>query len=191
MAALKTTAISSNDVVLYLLIRSEIAIEQDGYKTGEIELTISDLISMTGYSRSTIKRSLVKLRELGYLSKINDRGQSGRYVVKDVAHLPGEQVAQWDYIPRHETQLLRDLGDYVLGDSSEAPAAVQIQNLQVNIQVNHFHGAEHQQPDHLQKNTPEELQSMIQMIENPSTPARLRSELQKKYTQLTGDPGQW
>lgn len=190
-AALKTRSISSNDLVLYLLIRAETALEESGYKRGEVELTINQLTELTGYSRSTIKRSLVNLREQGYLSKINDYGQAGRYVARDIATLPGEQVATWDYVPRHETQLLRDLNNYVRGDSSEAPAAVHIENLQINIQVNHFHDSEQEQPDKPRQFKKEDMQSMIEMIENSKTPPTLREILQKAYTQLTGAPGQW
>lgn len=189
MDALKTRSISSTDLVLYLLIRSETAREKSGYKLGEIELTIKTLTELTGFSRSTIKKSLVNLREQGYLSKMSDCGQSGRYMVRDIAHLPGDQVASWDYIPLHETQLLEDLNNYARGDSSEAPAAVEIQNLQINIQVNHYHDSN--QPDTQRAYKEEDLQSMIDMIENPTTPPIIRAKLQKVYTQLTGDPGLW
>lgn len=189
MVALKTRSISSNDLVLYLLIRSETARKESGYKLGEIELTIKKLTELTGFSRSTIKRSLVNLREQGYLSKMNDCGQAGRYMARDIAHLPGDQVASWDYIPRHETKLLKDLNNYARGDSGEAPAAVQIQNLQINIQVNHFHDSNLPDPPRAYKQ--EDLQSMIDMIENPTTPPIMRAKLQKVYKQLTGDPGLW
>ena len=188
ITALKEKNISSTDLVLYLLIRSETALAGRGYVDGVIELTINDLIGITGFSQSTIKRTLVNLRKQGYLSKISDCGESGRYLVRDIAHLPGDQVASWPYIPRDETQLLKDLNNYIRGDSSDAPSAEHIKNLQINIQVNHYHNSDEQ--DNPKEPKKEDLQSMITMINAPSTPAKMRENLKRIYTQFTDGPGQ-
>lgn len=184
---LRSQTISTTDIVIYLVMRSAAALSERGYKHGQVELSISELIDLTGFSRSTIKRSLANLGRQDYLNKFSHQGQSGVYVARDVAPLKGAELASWDYVPRDETQLIKNMADYARGDTSEPPPGVTIEQLQINIQVNnHFYGT-----DEPRGRNERDLQSMIDMIENPRTPPAIRQKLVESYTQLTSDPGHW
>lgn len=179
---LREGSIRSTDFVLYLLLRSETALSSTGFTRGQIEMSVGEIVELTGFSRSTVKRSLSNLIQGGFLSRVSQQGQSGIYLAHDIAVLEtdGKKTARWDYIPRDETQLLQDLTAFERGDRGELPEAVQI-----NIQINNYYGTSGAD----RQSDSQDLGDMIAMINDPRTPPTLREKLRQSYARLNGDPG--
>lgn len=176
--AMASGKLSSNDLVIYLLMRSGAE-----YADGIARMSQKEIAQQTGLGLATVKRSIARLLDGGYLMSHTTAGRTAAYQAADLAKLippGGEEHLRWAYVPAAETCQLRELKAYEGGQQSALPDGVTVINninhVTVNVQINNFAAV-----------TDEQLESMKRMIESAQTPPNMRAKIEEQYTRLASD----
>lgn len=115
---------------IYLVIKAH-----TNYSTGMAFPSMETISEKSGISVAQIKRELVKLEKLGYISK-EKRGRANTYTLREKIEIKDDQgrpsaVATWDYLPSSVGAAVADLKNVlVTGDSAKI---VHIERLTVNV----------------------------------------------------------
>ncbi|MBK6556287.1 MAG: helix-turn-helix domain-containing protein [Comamonadaceae bacterium] len=117
---------------VYLVIKAH-----TNYSTGMSFPAIETIAVKSGISVAQVKRELVKLESMQYITK-EKKGRSNHYTlrekvdIKDDAGRPSA-VATWDYLPSSVTAAVADLKNVLVTGKAENARIVHIERLTVNI----------------------------------------------------------
>ena len=117
---------------VYLVIKAH-----TNYSTGMSFPAIETIAVKSGISVAQVKRELVKLETMQYITKVK-KGRSNhdtlreKVDIKDDAGRPSA-VATWDYLPSSVTAAVADLKNVLVTGKAENARIVHIERLTVNI----------------------------------------------------------
>jgi DNA-binding transcriptional MocR family regulator len=115
---------------VYLVIKAH-----TNYATGLSFPAIETIAEKSGISERQVKRELLQLEEMGYITK-EKKGRSNSYTLREKIEIKDEQgrpsaVATWDYLPSSVAAAVADLKNVlVTGDTAKI---VHIERLTVNV----------------------------------------------------------
>jgi DNA-binding transcriptional MocR family regulator len=115
---------------VYLVIKAH-----TNYSTGLSFPAIETISEKSGISVAQVKRELVKLESLGYITK-EKKGRSNSYTLREKIEIKDEQgrpsaVATWDYLPSSVSAAVADLKNVLV--SGDTAKIVHIERLTVNV----------------------------------------------------------
>jgi DNA-binding transcriptional MocR family regulator len=107
------------------------------FRSGESFPKIETLMDVTGVSRSQVKRVLVDLAKLGYLS-VTKKGRQNHYTLREKvviqdAHGRPTAVATWDYLPSSVQESVAEIKNVLVTGDFNGAKIVSIQHLTVNV----------------------------------------------------------
>ena len=154
--------LGANAFTIYCVIKA-----YTDFTTGNAFPSISLIQDKTGFSKSTVIRSLKKLEELGYLSK-HKEGRKNIYTLREKIQIKDDEgrptaVATWDYLPQAVSEAQAELKNFLLtGQQDFRYIKIDTLNLTLNIQ----HGNNNEQINfNLDNITDPKLKELIQRIE--------------------------
>jgi DNA-binding transcriptional MocR family regulator len=115
---------------VYLVIKAH-----TNYSTGLSFPAIETISEKSGISVAQVKRELIKLESLGYITK-EKKGRSNSYTLREKIEIKDEQgrpsaVATWDYLPSSVSAAVADLKNVLV--SGDTAKIVHIERLTVNV----------------------------------------------------------
>lgn len=115
---------------VYLVIKAH-----TNYSTGLSFPAIETISEKSGISVAQVKRELVKLEALGYITK-EKLGRKNSYTLREKIEIKDEQgrpsaVATWDYLPSSVAAAVADLKNVLV--TGDAAQIVHIERLTVNV----------------------------------------------------------
>lgn len=112
------------------------------WKTGKSWPGLDLIVEKTGISKAQVKRSLVKLEELGYIIK-EKVGRSNKYTLREKVPVFSDKddkrpvaEATWDYLPSTVKAAVAELQNFVVTGKDDALTVIHIEHLVMNIQQN-------------------------------------------------------
>ena len=123
-------AMGPHACTVYLVIKAH-----TNYSTGLSFPAIETISEKSGISVAQVKRELIKLESLGYITK-EKKGRSNSYTLREKIEIKDEQgrpsaVATWDYLPSSVSAAVADLKNVLV--SGDAAKIVHIERLTVNV----------------------------------------------------------
>lgn len=117
---------------VYLVIKAH-----TNYSTGLSFPAIETISEKSGISVAQVKRELIKLLELGYITK-EKKGRSNSYTLREKIEIKDEQgrpsaVATWDYLPSSVSAAVADLKNVLVSGNASDARVVHIERLTVNV----------------------------------------------------------
>lgn len=125
-------AMGPHAFTVYIVIKSHV-----NFTTGKSFPSIDTIIEKSGISERQVKRELVKLEELGYITK-KKVGRHNEYLLREKISIPESDgrpsaIASWDYVPGGVQHAVADLKNVMLTGNWADAKIVHIDHLQVNI----------------------------------------------------------
>ena len=125
-------AMGPHACTVYLVIKAH-----TNYSTGLSFPAIETIAEKSGISERQVKRELITLENLGYITK-EKRGRSNNYTLREKVDIKDEAgrpsaVATWDYLPSSVSAAVADLKNVLVTGKAEDARIVHIDRLTVNI----------------------------------------------------------
>jgi DNA-binding transcriptional ArsR family regulator len=117
---------------VYLVIKAH-----TNYSTGLSFPAIETIAEKSGISIAQVKRELLKLESMGYVTK-EKKGRSNHYTLREKIDIQDEAgrpsaVATWDYLPGGVAAAVADLKNVLVTNNADTARIVHIERLTVNI----------------------------------------------------------
>lgn len=117
---------------VYLVIKAH-----TNYSTGLSFPAIETIAEKSGISERQVKRELLQLETMGYITK-EKKGRSNSYTLREKVEIKDEQgrpqaVATWDYLPSSVSAAVADLKNVLVTGNASDARIVHIERLTVNV----------------------------------------------------------
>jgi DNA-binding transcriptional MocR family regulator len=117
---------------VYLVIKAH-----TNYSTGLSFPAIETIADKSGISERQVKRELMQLEKMGYITK-EKKGRSNSYTLREKVDIKDAQgrpsaVATWDYLPSSVSEAVADLKNVLVTGNASDARVVHIERLTVNV----------------------------------------------------------